>query len=607
MQPYEFQADDAFRFARAVGAVTHRSGDELQFKYCPYCNGGPHHDKNTFSISLKTGAWNCKRGTCEKEGNMITLAQDFSEFSLGNAAVDDFYLKRERFKRFMRKPIESKDVAVQYLESRGIPEAITRQYEITIKKDTDNVMVFPFVDDKNDLWFIKYRNIKFDRKDSTGSKEWCEKERKPILFGMNHCNFENKTLVMTEGQIDSLSCAAAGIENAVSVPLGKNGFTWYPYCFNFLGRFDELIVFGDYEKGEISLLDGMKTRFHGRVKHVRPEDYLDCKDANEILTRHGPEAVKNCIQNAVDVPVEGLTKLKDIQSIRLSDLEHMTTGIVELDKKCTFYFGELIVLTGSAGEGKSTLASQWATMAVSQGYPTMIYSGEMASGTVKNWMDYQIVGPHNLNAQHDITDEVYKAAVASGIYDNVYVYNNDADSDQEHFLKTLVGGIQRYGIRFVVIDNLMTVMDYNGSMELNDAQTAYTKTLAKIAQDYNVIIVLIVHPRKSKQGLFTNDDIAGSSNITNRAHKVIRYSRPTQSFTDIDGEKWEKDELYDCPIRELTVLKDRFTGKTISKGILLYFDERTKRISETKEFNWRLSWDNDSFVPIENMDDVPFL
>lgn len=606
MQPYEFKEDDAYRFARAIGAVTHRNGDELQFKYCPYCNGGPHHDKNTFSISLRTGAWNCKRGTCREEGNMIRLAQDFEEFSLGNAAVDDFYLKRERFKKFLRRPVESKDAAIEYLEKRGIPAEVTKRYEITIKKDADNVMVFPFVDDKNDLWFIKYRNIKFI-KESSGSKEWCEKDRKPILFGMNHCNFDNKILVMTEGQIDSLSCAAAGIENAVSVPLGKNGFTWYPYCFNFLSRFDELIVFGDYENGEISLLDGMTTRFHGRVKHVRPEDYKDCKDANEILLKYGPEAVRECINNAVDVPVKGLTKMSEVHGIRLADLERMETGIAELDRKCTFYFGELIVLTGAAGEGKSTLASQWALKAADQGYSTLVYSGEMSPGTVKNWMDFQVVGPHNLNAQHDITDEVYQEVVSSGIYDNIYLYSlDDAESSQDKFLEVVVDGIQRYGIRFIVIDNLMTVMDYGGNMELYEAQTAYTKMLAKIAQDYNVIIVLIVHPRKRSQASFSNDDIAGSSNITNRAHKVIRYARPTKEFTDMDGVKWETDDLYDCPIRELTVLKDRLTGKTISKGIMLYFDEWTKRIAESKAFNWSMKWENKGFVPVDDLDEIPF-
>lgn len=605
---YRFKEEDAFRFADTVmnrAKEIHRDGDELHFKYCPICLGGDHKDMNTFSINLKTGTWNCKRGSCGRKGNMITLAQEFADFSLGNDGVDDYYLKRERFRKFVRRPVESTDEAVQYLKKRGIPEEITRKYEITMHKEKDGIMVFPFVDDKDDMWFVKYRNIKYEKGVSKGPKEWPEKDRKPILFGMNHCNFENRTLVMTEGQIDALSCAAAGIENAVSVPMGKNVFTWVPYCFNFMGRFEELIVFGDLEDGEITLLESMKTRFHGSIKHVRPEDYQGCKDANEILQKYGEDAVRKCVSNAVAIPVPYLKRGKDIQKMSLDDREYMLTGITELDKKCRFYFGELIILTGAAGEGKSTMASQWVSRAIDQGYNAMIYSGEMQDWMVKNWLDMQIAGKHNLTLNNDIELETYQKIINSEMYGRYYVYEAPDDGTQETLIETIKNSIQQYGTRFIVIDNLMTVLDCDDHMELNEAQTAYTRRLAKIAQDSDVIIILIVHPRKSSLQTFSNDDIAGSSNIVNRAHKTIRYSRPKKEFTDADGVKWTKDELYDCPIRELTVLKDRFTGRTISKGIPLYFEEATKRISENKQFGWTLSWEED-FKPADNLDEIPF-
>lgn len=601
---YQFKPDDAYRFAREGGYEAWKSGDELHFKLCPYCHGGSHHDKDTFSINLNTGAWNCQRGKCKRSGNMITLAQDFPTFSLGDKGVDDYYLKRERFRRFLRKPIESKDAAIEYLEKRGIPAEVTKLYEITIKEGTDNIMVFPFMDDKDEMWFIKYRNINFN-KGVDKAKEWPEKQRKPILFGMNHCNFDNKTLVMTEGQIDALSCVAAGIENVVSVPMGMNNFGWYPYCFNFLGRFDELIVFGDYEKGNITLLDGMKTRFHGSVKHVNPDDYQDCKDANEILLKYGKSAIQSCIKNAIPVPVPNLKQGKDIQRMSIKDHEYMLTGIKELDEKCRFYFGELIILTGAAGEGKSTLASQWVTKAMDQGYKAMIYSGEMKDWMVKDWLDMQIAGKHNLNYNNDIDLETYQKMVGSEMYSRYYVYDEPVDANEKTLLETINQSIQQYGTRFIVIDNLMTVLDCEGKIELNEAQTKYTRQLASIAQNTDVIIVLVVHPRKSNATSFSNDDIAGSSNIVNRAHKTIRYARPKNEFVDKNGVEWKKDELYDCPIRELTVLKDRYTGKTISRGILLYFEESSKRISENGNFDWRLSWEDD-FVPVTDMDEIPF-
>ena len=77
---YEFQPEDAERFASFIGITARRNGDELKFKICPYCKS--RKDKGTFAINLKTGAFNCKRASCGAKGNMLTLAKDF-DFSLG--------------------------------------------------------------------------------------------------------------------------------------------------------------------------------------------------------------------------------------------------------------------------------------------------------------------------------------------------------------------------------------------------------------------------------------------------------------------------------------------------------------------------------------------
>ena len=77
MALYDFQREDAERFAREQGARVRTRGDELEFQRCPYCNGGGK-DKFTFSINLKTGAFKCLRASCGAHGNMITLHKDFN-------------------------------------------------------------------------------------------------------------------------------------------------------------------------------------------------------------------------------------------------------------------------------------------------------------------------------------------------------------------------------------------------------------------------------------------------------------------------------------------------------------------------------------------------
>lgn len=113
---------------------------------------------------------------------------------------------------------------------------------------------------------------------------------------MKQCSENRERLIITEGQLDSLSVAEAGIENAVSVPTGAKGFTWVPYCFDWVMQFNEIVVFGDHEKGHITLLDDISRRFDKPVRHVQEEDYLGCKDANEILQKHGPAAVRNAVK-----------------------------------------------------------------------------------------------------------------------------------------------------------------------------------------------------------------------------------------------------------------------------------------------------------------------
>ena len=154
---------------------------------------------------------------------MLTLARDFN-FEISEDVKRYFNQNNYngKFRTFREGHFEVKDKAVEYLKSRGISETITRKYEITIKKDDENVLVFPFKSPANELKFIKYRNLNYEK--GKGAKEWCEADCMPILFGMNHCE-DFTSLIITEGQIDGLTLSECGVKNAVSVPIGKNGFT----------------------------------------------------------------------------------------------------------------------------------------------------------------------------------------------------------------------------------------------------------------------------------------------------------------------------------------------------------------------------------------------
>ena len=607
MPIYTFNAEDAKRFAQHVGIEAKQRGQELILKKCPYC-GSYSKDKDKFSINLTTGQFHCFRASCQAKGNMITLAKDFN-FSLGSEA-DAYYRETKWFRDLSKaKKPESKPTAVTYMASRGISEEVTTSYHITVQNDHENVLVFPFYDEEGVLQFVKYRKTDYD-KEKDSSKEWCEKECKPILFGMDHCNTDNDTLIITEGQIDSLSLTEAGIENAVSVPMGVNGYTWVPYCWDFLKKFKTLIVFGDFEKDHITLLDELRQRFDGTVKHVREEDYLECKDANEILQKHGKDALVKAVAQAIPVEHPQIMNLADVSKVDLSKMEKFSTGLPSLDRILGgFYLGQLILLTGERGEGKSTLASQFGTFAVKAGYNVFCYSGELMNWYFKAWFDGQVAGGNHINRitsdsgfVNYSVDAAIMPLIESWYRDKIYIYDNDMLTEKgDSLLDTMEVAIKQYGCRVLIVDNLMTAMEDELSWDQYRQQTVFVKKLAKMAKQYNVVIFMVVHPRK-KQGFstFDNDDIAGSSNIPNLADVVIRYSRPMGD-----------DVPPDTMDRELTVHKNRLTGVTNRIGIKLFFQPASKRISESQYmFDWELGWEehdeHGGFFPVPDGMKLPF-
>lgn len=248
--PYEFKRSDVYGLASALGAETHERGEELFFRWCPYCKGGGH-DKNTFSVNLENGTFKCFRAGCGAQGHLVQLARDFGyplEFDDG---------RKKKYRTLPQRPVKVTNPAVRYLESRGISRAVTERYRITTQRGHDNILVFPFYDGDGVMQFVKYRKTDFV-KGRDRNKEWSEKDTMPILFGMDRCEGKDR-LVITEGQIDSLSLTEAGIQNAVSVPTGAMGFTWLENVWEWINGFAEVIVFGDCEKGKITLVDAAST------------------------------------------------------------------------------------------------------------------------------------------------------------------------------------------------------------------------------------------------------------------------------------------------------------------------------------------------------------
>ena len=604
---YEFNPDDAYNFARHVGIEVKEHGGELFFKTCPYCKPrATRGNVRTFSINLKTGQFKCLRASCGISGNMVTLSKDF-DFSLGNE-VDEYYRPNKKYKRLKqpKEAIKPKPEAIQYLESRGISEEVAKKYEITVQTSHPTILVFPFYDEKGVLQFVKYRKTDFD-KTKDANKEWCEASTKPVLFGMKQCDDSFDTLVVVEGQLDSLAVATAGIPNAVSVPTGAKGFTWIPYCWDWLCKWKKIIVFGDFEKGSISLLDELAKRLKGRVEHVREDNYKDCKDANEILLKYGAEQVRKCVEESVKLPIDNVIDLADVKELDPYSIEKIPTGIADVDNLLCggIPFGVVTIVTGKSGKGKSTFVGQIITRALNKGDNVFVYSGEMPNYLFKAAIDFQIAGPANV-VEEDRRDYIKRYVRKSAkdkivewyrgkcmLYDRTMVKDEDTD-----LLNTIERMIVSQNARVIVIDNLMTMINktrVKGSKL--EAQSEVSNALEDMARFYNVCIILVAHKRKDSgiDDEDMDDSIRGDSDIVNSAGVIIHYNVNKDENT-----------MENYP-RIISVTKNRVFGRTSYRGWKVHYDEKSKRIyGDHDDLNICLGWDNESGGFFEDYDNSIF-
>lgn len=589
---YEFKQEDAYGLARLLNAETHEKGDELFFRLCPKCHGGENRDKDTFSINLKTGLFKCFRASCDYHGHFVELARDF-DYDLG-------FGEKRVYRKLPQMPVTVRDGAIEYMASRGISAEICKRYELTTRTDNKNILVFPFYDDAGVLQFVKYRNMKF-RKGVDKNKEWSEADTMPILFGMKQC-VDFRRLVITEGQIDSLSVVECGIDNAVSVPTGANGFTWLANCWDWITKFEDIVVFGDNEHGKITLADTLRARLPQLVKVVRKKDYLGEKDANDILLKYGKQAVITAVENAEIPKLENVKDLSTVQSVDINVLPKIKTNIPDIDRVIGgLVMGQVVLLTGKRGHGKSTFMSQLVCEALDQRENVFIYSGELADYHFKRWIDYQLAGTDYIKTiqnvygdnEYTISEDVIRQ-ISDWYKGRAYIYDNnwlpDDDVEIESLPDTIEKVIRQYGVRLVCIDNLMTAME---SVRENDqlylAQSNFVGRLKKIAVKYDVVVILVAHPRKSKLE-FDNDDVAGSGDITNKVDVVMSYQRV------------ENDDTCDS---KLSITKNRLFGKYANgdNAIKLCYSEKTKRIFPYGLYPRHYSWEKFFSQPEE--DELP--
>lgn len=562
----------------------------------------PFHSENTpsFIYSPKTRKYHCF-GTCNKsvdivdafiEGQGLTFNQAVSKvFELAdmNVPMPEVGLKADKSYRYP-KLTEGADMTpvYEYLSKRGISKAVV-DYAGLSCDDKGNIE-FPFIDSNDVLKTVKLRPARKVDKSKGEIKTWVQKDtdHENVLF-LQHLANPDSPLLVCEGEIDALAAIQAGYKNTVSIPFGCGNTKFIDEQWDFFEQFDTIVVAGDndeagrkFSKEVVARLGNWKCRaVQFPTSYTKSNgERVAVSDTNEVLYYYGAEKVLECINEAINKPIPTVVDFSDVHEYNLDELDGCKFGLTDVDKVLMRLFsGSLTVLFAKASAGKTSLINLLTAESINDGKSVFLYSQELSNALTSNWLLYSLAGRRNINSfvskegapYYRVTPDARKE-ILKYYRDKLFLYRDGESIDIDDILKTAEVCVRRQGVSLVVLDNL-TCISCKGCESDLMRQTEIVRKCVNFALTFNVAVVLAAHSRKTNEGL-SMDDVAGSSNISNLAGRVIGMERNEVGVT-------------------IKVIKDRYLGKN-GVEIKLGFDYPSRRffgVNNPDELNRIYAWD----------------
>ena len=514
---------------------------------CPFCSGNrKKRDQKTLSLKVDNSVvvfncWHCQEnGSIRFEDNVK-------------------YIRRETVVQAVDKKwyeISSENGSLSYLKSRGISEGTAKSIGVKFKnhyiaseKKEMPCLVFPYAS-KGEIEFAKIRSFPTKGFSSQGSA---------VNF-FNIDNVEtNDWIIICEGEMDCLSFIEVGYKSVVSIPHGavmkvidgkidahedgKFKFIWNSK--KKLELCDKIVIAMDSDKAGQAMAEEIARRV-GKDKCYKIDYPKDCKDANEVLVKHGRKKLDEIASNPIPYPVSGLYDAShfydEVDEIYEKGVgSGVSTGYEEVDPLYTVVEGQLTVVTGHPSSGKSEFVDQiMVNIAKDKAWKFGICSFE----NEPRIHIAKLISKHMGKPFFDgITPKLTKDDLVEGkkfVQDHFsFLYQADGSlSTLDSIMDRMKVAVMRHGVRGVVIDPYNYIMKDSTVSETDWISDMLTK-LRVFAQAHGIHIWFVAHPTKM---LRKDDgtvpppkgyDISGSASWFAKADIGLTVHRPNPSSSSI--------------------------------------------------------------------------
>lgn len=406
------------------------------------------------------------------------------------------------------------------------PEAI-KAYQVGA---AGGKVYFPFVRDGN-LIMCKWRSI--TSKDTMPTS----KDQEPCLFGWQAIPKTAREVTICEGEIDAISLWQYGFP-ALSVPFGGGKGAkqdWIDNDFEHLERFDVINICMDADPvGREGAKEIIERLGRERCRLINLPD----KDANDCLQNGVPEElIRRAFRMGIYLDPEELRPASDYYDEILLDLhpdrkpqgnDSFFLPWNSTREKLEFRMGDLTILNGVNGHGKSQIVGHMQLAAMRQGRRVCIASMELRPPKLLSKMVRQAAG-----LASNLPTDGYVEAISNWFNEKLWVFECIGTAKTQRILEVFKYARKRHGIDVFVVDSLMKCGidedDWNG-------QKRFVDQLCDFKNEHNVHIILLAHSRKgeSEDKPSGKMDVKGTGAITDLTDNLLTIWRNKKKERELE-------------------------------------------------------------------------
>ena len=538
---------------------------------CPRCGG-----KTDLSVNIEKKAYQCHKSKCDFQGYLQDNPRPIQ------------WQKKDYFKPvFENNGLDER--AETFFKQRCINLEIVARHQITVER---GALAFPYVHE-GEVVMVKYRGA--------NKKFWSTKNSKKVFYNAHKINKDTQSIAICEGEMDCLALESVGVASC-SVPNGApavhaTSFSDIDESFRNSGDiFDgikKIILATDGDAPGHKLEEELARRF-GKERCWRVVWPDGCKDANEVLMKHDQDMLIECIDNAQPYPVDGIYNVMGFRDKLMNLYEHglptsYSTGSFALDHYYTVMPGELTVVTGIPGHGKSSFV-EWLMI-------NLIKDHKFRFGLFTP--EHEPVETHIARLAELIDGRPFSKDVPAHKRMSLDGINNAVRLLEEHchyvipdalnrkvddilgLAKVLVA---REGIKGLIVDPWNEIsMEEMGASETHFIREALGK-FRRFARSHQVAIWIVAHPAKQYKDKITGDyrppnlyDISGSSRWRDMCDNGITIFRKAEN----EGEDRHAVELH------VGKIKHKYVGQVGNVDMRYDYDSGrfTDQLHELKQPN----------------------